>query len=301
MEITLSTIDGSNFLVAEKDYAKDLGWDDAIKISATIGEGWRLPSKEELQEVYLNKEKLNLKSEAAYWSASETEDAKTQRNFLGFSKGKSKNAWLLDFTNGEWCDFIEKSKKFKIRFVKDYGEAIKPDKQETEMYQIQKPPIKEMKIGNQIWMAENLNVDKFRNGDLIPEAKTDEEWITADENNQPAWCYINNDPATANNFGKLYNWPAVADPRGLAPEGWHIPNDMEWEKLDLAFFKTREEIECCFPLANGVREINTNNYSNSSIWWSSDVMVGWSFESSYFYRENYGEYYGLSVQCIKND
>ena len=113
MEITLSTIDGSNFLVAEKDYAKDLGWDDAIKISATIGEGWRLPSKEELQEIYLNKEKLNLKSEAAYWSASETEDAKTQRNFLGFSKGKSKNAWLLDFTNGEWCDFIEKSTKFK--------------------------------------------------------------------------------------------------------------------------------------------------------------------------------------------
>ncbi len=301
MEITLSTIDGSNFLVAEKDYAKDLGWDDAIKISATIGEGWRLPSKEELQEVYLNKEKLNLKSEAAYWSASETEDAKTQRNFLGFSKGKSKNAWLLDFTNGEWCDFIEKSKKFKIRFVKDYGEAIKPDKQETEMYQIQKPPIKEMKIGNQIWMAENLNVDKFRNGDLIPEAKTDEEWITADENNQPAWCYINNDPATANNFGKLYNWPAVADPRGLAPEGWHIPNDMEWEKLDLAFFKTREEKECCFPLARGVREINTNNYSNSSIWWSSDVVVGWSFESSYFYRANYDEYHGLSVQCIKND
>ncbi len=301
MEITLITIDGSNFLVAEKDYPKDLGWDEANKTTSTIGAGWRLPSKEELHEIYLNKEKLNIKCEGAYWSSSETEDDKTQRNLLGFSKGKSKNAWLLDFTNGEWCDFIEKSTKFKIRFVKDYGVKVKPVKQEIKQSTIQKPTIKEVKIGDQTWMAENLNVDKFRNGDLIPEAKTNEEWVKADDNNQPAWCYINNDPATANSFGRLYNWPAVDDPRGLAPEGWHIPNDMEWEILDIVFFKTRDEKECCFPLAKGVREINTNDYRNSSIWWSSDDVVGWSFESSYFYRANYGEYHGLSVQCIKND
>ena len=54
-----------------------------------------------------------------------------------------------------------------------------------------------LKIEDQIWMSENLNVTKFKNGDLIPEAKTSEEWIRAGKNKQAAWCYYNNDPANA--------------------------------------------------------------------------------------------------------
>jgi uncharacterized protein (TIGR02145 family) len=87
---------------------------------------------------------------------------------------------------------------------------------------------KTVKIGEQVWMAENLNTDRFRNGDLIPEAKTNEEWKKAGDNKQPAWCYYNNDPANGEKYGRLYNWYAVNDPRGLAPKGWHIPNDNEW-------------------------------------------------------------------------
>lgn len=90
---------------------------------------------------------------------------------------------------------------------------------------------KEVKIGDQVWMSENLNVDKFRNGDPIPHAKTNEEWKTAGENEQPAWCYYDNDPANDAKYGKLYNWYAVNDWRGLAPEGWHIPSDAEWTEL----------------------------------------------------------------------
>lgn len=86
-------------------------------------------------------------------------------------------------------------------------------------------------IGDQVWMTKNLNVDKFRNGDPIPEAKTDEDWIKAGENKQPAWCYYENDPANGEKYGKLYNWYAVNDPRGLAPEGWHVPSDSEWIQL----------------------------------------------------------------------
>ena len=86
-------------------------------------------------------------------------------------------------------------------------------------------------IGEQLWMSENLNVDKFRNGDLIPEAKTNAEWKRAGENKQPAWCYYENDPENATKYGKLYNWFAVNDPRGLAPEGWHVPTDAEWTTL----------------------------------------------------------------------
>jgi uncharacterized protein (TIGR02145 family) len=89
----------------------------------------------------------------------------------------------------------------------------------------------EVTIGNQVWMTKNLNVDKFRNGDPIPEAKTDEEWKKAGENKQPAWCYYDNDPANGAKYGKLYNWYAVNDPRGLAPEGWKIPSHDDWGLL----------------------------------------------------------------------
>lgn len=89
----------------------------------------------------------------------------------------------------------------------------------------------EVTIGKQVWMSENLNVDKFRNGDPIPEAKTDEEWEKAGENKQPAWCYYDNDPANGAKYGKLYNWYAVNDPRGLAPEGWKIPSYEDWTLL----------------------------------------------------------------------
>ena len=74
----------------------------------------------------------------------------------------------------------------------------------------------------------NLNVDKFRNGDPIPQAKTNAEWLAAGENKQPAWCYYDNDPANGEKYGKLYNWYAVNDSRGLAPEGYHIPTYAEW-------------------------------------------------------------------------
>jgi uncharacterized protein (TIGR02145 family) len=89
----------------------------------------------------------------------------------------------------------------------------------------------EIKIGQQIWMPENLNIDKFRNGDHIPQAKTKEEWKKAGENKEPVWCYYNYDPYNGIKHGKLYNWYAVNDPRSIAPDGWHIPSDLEWKKL----------------------------------------------------------------------
>ena len=83
-------------------------------------------------------------------------------------------------------------------------------------------------IGNQVWMTKNLQVDKFRNGDAIPQAKTNQEWKVANENKQAAWCYNKNDPSAGEKYGKLYNWYAVSDSRGIAPEGWHVPSDAEW-------------------------------------------------------------------------
>jgi len=86
-------------------------------------------------------------------------------------------------------------------------------------------------VGGQQWLGKNLNVDRFANGDPIPQAQTEDEWIRADAQQQPAWCYYNNDPANGRTYGKLYNWYAVYDARGLAPTGWHVPSDAEWTQL----------------------------------------------------------------------
>ncbi len=92
-------------------------------------------------------------------------------------------------------------------------------------------PFKSVTIGNQVWSSENLNTAKFSNGDKISEAKSDVEWQTMGEQGKAAWCYYNNDPANGKKYGKLYNWYAVADARGLCPAGWHVPSDAEWTQL----------------------------------------------------------------------
>ena len=94
-----------------------------------------------------------------------------------------------------------------------------------------KGPIKGVAIGTQVWTTKNLDVATFRNGDAIPQAKTNEEWKAAGENKQPAWCYYDNKVANGTKYGKLYNWYAVNDYRGLAPAGWHVPTDAEWKVL----------------------------------------------------------------------
>ena len=80
-------------------------------------------------------------------------------------------------------------------------------------------------IGGQVWMQKNLNVCKYRNGDDIPQVQDPEAWAALTTG---AWCYYENDTANGPVYGKLYNWYAVKDPRGLAPLGYHVPSDTEW-------------------------------------------------------------------------
>jgi uncharacterized protein (TIGR02145 family) len=86
-------------------------------------------------------------------------------------------------------------------------------------------------IGKQVWMTENLNVEKFRNGEPIPEAKTIGEWKAYSAANEAAWCFYDNNPINGEKYGRLYNWYAVSDPRGLCPTGWHVPSLEEWSQL----------------------------------------------------------------------
>ncbi|MCX6153501.1 MAG: fibrobacter succinogenes major paralogous domain-containing protein [Candidatus Kapabacteria bacterium] len=83
-------------------------------------------------------------------------------------------------------------------------------------------------IGNLVWMSRNLDVDHYRNGDSIPEARDSATWSN-DTNG--IWCYYNNSDSLGKIYGKLYNWFTVDDKRGLAPKGWHIPRHEEFLAL----------------------------------------------------------------------
>ena len=83
-------------------------------------------------------------------------------------------------------------------------------------------------IGNQVWTTKNLDVSTYRNGDEIPEVQDASAWANLTTG---AWCYYDNDASNGTKYGKLYNWYAVNDTRGLAPAGFHIPTDAEWTQL----------------------------------------------------------------------
>lgn len=181
-------------------------------------------------------------------------------------------------------------------------------------------------IGNQQWMAENLNVSTFRDGTPIPHVTT-QDWqvITT-----PAWCWYNNDPAQGAVYGRLYNWYAVADSRGLCPTGWHVPTNAEWTTLSdfLGGFlvaggkmKTTGTTRWNSPntgatnssrfsaLPGGIRG-NFDAFANINIqgnWWTATQDQSWSAFTRYI--ENNSERLfelpankerGRSVRCVKD-
>ena len=106
---------------------------------------------------------------------------------------------------------------------------------------------KSKKIGKDIWMIENLNVEVYKNGSVIPEAKTDSEWKSYGEKGKGCWCYYNNDIDNGRKYGKLYNWYAINPSNefgGVVPNGWHVPSYLEirtlFEKAGLPQNKLRD-------------------------------------------------------------
>ena len=83
-------------------------------------------------------------------------------------------------------------------------------------------------LGTQEWMAENLRTSAYRDGSLIPHVTNNTSWGNLTTG---AYCWYDNDDTYEQPFGKIYNWFAVADARGLCPMGWHVPTDAEWTTL----------------------------------------------------------------------
>ncbi len=123
------------------------------------------------------------------------------------------------------------------------------DPNRSEVKDIDGNIYKTIKIGNQWWMAENLKVTRFLNGDLIPNITEDTLWSNIKSS---AYCFYNNRDWDSYIYGKLYNWYAVNDIRTLAPNGWHIPTDEEWKILEVNLGMSQLDAD-----DTGCRGINT--------------------------------------------
>lgn len=187
---------------------------------------------------------------------------------------------------------------------------------------------KTVKIGNQVWMAENLKVTRYRNGDTIPDITGNTEWSNIDSG---AYCYYNNNDSIGEIYGKLYNWYAITDSRVIAPEGWHIPGSDELRILidylggeDIAAGKMKEAgfYHWLYPNTGGVNEsgfsalpggyrLNKGGTfhtlgSNCYLWTTTESyeFFSWSQQIFYFFADQEPDLdfatYGFSVRCVKD-
>lgn len=120
-------------------------------------------------------------------------------------------------------DEIRCPKKPKV--IPDIKHEIKPV---FKTVAISKQKYKTIVLGDQEWLAENLRVTHYRNGDSIPNVINDKDW---NELYTGARCAYENAESYADTYGYLYNWYAVYDSRNIAPAGWHVPTDKEWQTL----------------------------------------------------------------------
>ena len=156
-------------------------------------------------------------------------------------------------------------------------------------------------IGSQTWMLNNLDVDHYKNGNSIPYVEDPEVWRDLKSG---AWCYYENDE---NQSVKLYNWYAVHDPRGIAPDGWHIPSEAEYlDLINSDKFNTKEFV-IIYP---GFRFTNGKFYHKGSYsyFWTSSVKSGPHAAALEIGNESTNpdiDYFslncGFSVRCVKDN
>ena len=176
-------------------------------------------------------------------------------------------------------------------------------------------------------MVKNLEVTTYRNGDPIPQVTDPAAWGLLSTG---AWCYYNNNSANGPVYGKLYNWYAVNDPRGLAPAGWHVPSDAEWTTLstclggDLIAGGPMKEIGTTHWTPPNTGATNTSGFTglpggfrggrgsfydvgNFGYWWSStetSTTNAWNrtlyYNNGNINRLNDDKQDGFSVRCLRD-
>jgi uncharacterized protein (TIGR02145 family) len=180
-----------------------------------------------------------------------------------------------------------------------------------------------IKIGDQVWLKENLKATKYRNGSSIPFITDNTEWGTL---STPGFSWYGNSQSTyGNNYGALYNWYAVKT-GNICPEGWHVPSDAEWTtlvtylggdteaggKLKATTLwtapntgATNESNFTAFP--GGYRFLDGESYSITEYgyWWSSTEFNSNDgyyrllyYDSKVVNKGNFSKKYGFSVRCM---
>ena len=181
-------------------------------------------------------------------------------------------------------------------------------------------------IGTQQWMEKNLDVMTYRDGTVIPEVTGVAAWAALTTG---AWCWYSNSAANGAIYGKLYNWYAVNDPRGLAPQGWHIPTDAEW--ITLGTLLGGDAVAGGKMKSTGTTRWTTPNTSATNqsgfsglpggqhipdgrffslgeygYWWSATESTPYalyrnlSYNDGYLYRTNDSKRDGFSVRCLRD-
>lgn len=221
--------------------------------------------------------------------------------------------WIVFFTSS-----CEREELYSVQNIDKVYQTVTD--QEGNIY-------KTIKIGTQVWMAENLRTTRYRDGSLIPNIYDDIIW---DNMTRGAYCHYENNDSLAAVYGHLYNWYAVTDGRGLAPPGWHIPTESEWETMAvflggdlIAGSKLKETGSVHWNVPNsgstnqsgfnalpcGARgEVGQYCYLGTmGYWWSSDItsnstayLRGVTNNSSQFLKYTYNKEYGFTLRCVKD-
>jgi len=178
-------------------------------------------------------------------------------------------------------------------------------------------------IGSQVWTSKNLDVTTYRNGDVIPQVQDKSAWVKLETG---AWCYYDNDASNGTKYGKLYNWHAVQDIRGLAPNGYHIPSDPEWTILTDylgGLSKAGTKMKSTSGWNNNGNETNSSGFlglpggarfdgtfwyiARSGCWWSTsedNYFNAWSrylrYDGSVKRSSSDNKADGLSVRCLRD-
>jgi len=253
-------------------------------------------------------------------------DIKRLNSFISNSKSGQNKLSLLEDLEKKLAKCTEETTQLKSEIERLNGLSKTQNKTSAiTTTKSSKSNFTTIKIGTQTWMSENLNVTKFRNGDVVLEAQTDELWIKAAEQKVAAWCYYDNDPTQT----KLYNWYAVNDPRGLAPEGYHVPDEDDWSTLvnhlggetvagpKLKFASSWGDLTSVVYAKNnfaaeplGWRKTSKEGIAftkeGAFFWCSTALSLKYAWTRYLIYKSNdvksycYPKSSGLSVRCVKN-
>ena len=198
---------------------------------------------------------------------------------LKFAYKESQGRGGPDMSDEEWAVYLEEERKAaeqdslkKLKLRK--SEAIK--KVNVEIKNGYGPVIKDINgniyktvyIGTQHWMAENLKVNKYNDGTVIPNIipKGEREW-----HSDGAWCYYDNKQVNNSKYGKLYNWWVVNNTKNVCPIGWHVPSSNDWHTLIDYLGGPKEVIENhgSYTITHSYLDDNTAGKMKSTNYWKN--------------------------------